>query len=140
MKRRLMLVLLLLVAGAIVNVAVTAALWLWGERPLQGTFEAIDYWHSRPCTAAAAAAWHRLAGDEWPSPPDKSLAQSKFGMRFASTIRAVNEFDLSGLTTAAEWQQKAKDRSFFSVESTACGWPLIVATVSEAQVTKGVPP
>lgn len=129
-----------LLLGAIVNVAVAFALWLWGERPLSGTFEAIDYWQLRSSDTKDIAMWHRLARHDWPMAPQTKMHQTTFGMRYSKMTAVKNDFNAIETSSHEEWKLKAKDRLFFTIASTACGWPIPFASISEARVASGMPP
>jgi hypothetical protein len=132
-------VVVFLLLGAVVNVAVAAALWFCGERPATGTFQSFDNWETRPATSRDLATWERWKEDAWPSAPNGTLHQSKFGMRFRHMIGVTGRFDSTDLTTV-EWKERAKGRSFFSIKSTECGWPLTCVRVDFATEHVGMPP
>ena len=139
MKRPATKFVLLLLLGAIINVAVTTGLWFWGKRPATGTIASVDDWKSKPSTSKEIVKWGQWSRDGWPPAPHESLHQSTFGMRFRKLIASVNSFDPTELSQD-EWREKERNLKLFSIDSTECGWPLASMRVDLASESWGLPP
>ena len=81
MKRRLLIIAVCLLVGAVVNVAVAWGWALWGPRLAWG-------WPTTP-----AEMWHRPVPDDWPRPVARSR-QSNFGL---TRILTVSHYSSGGV-------------------------------------------
>jgi hypothetical protein len=118
MRRRLLIIAIFLLAGAVTNVAVAWGFWQWGERPAGGIAgdRAMRRAEVEP---ADVERWRRRASAGWPAEPRHAQTAEHLGLRFRDLFLRP----ASCVVLMVDGRRPVA-RPNYRVEMVACGWPL----------------
>ena len=130
-RRRVLTILILLLAGAVVSVAVAWGSWWvwWSSGPVLGQLkDRRVLWLPTDLASADRAIWARCALDGWPPTPDRVVWEySAFAVRCRHMIRSV--FVSTGFGGFERHE----------VSAIRCGWPTTSLAIEVRRSPRNVP-